>query len=332
VHRNLGALVLGLSLETRDDGLRADVATAWAEDDPAADDHADPHAAAGDAHGEEPNGDAAHGDAAHGDDHGDHGTPHLPSILDVVIGAIPGGADSATGKTLKRFSPSIFGVIAALLIAALAQAASRNLTLVPGRLQNVGEIIIGGLSDFIVGTTGPEGKRFVPFLGTLFIYIWIMNMLGLVPLGFAATSNINMTAALALTVFGYVMWTNLRMNGLGGFLFHMAGEPRDAIGWAMAPLMFPLHIIGELAKPFSLAVRLFGNIFGEETLIAVFVSLGVLSLAFLDPLPIGIPFHIPFVFLSILLGTIQALVFMLLSTIYFVLAMPHGHSDGDGDH
>jgi F-type H+-transporting ATPase subunit a len=100
----------------------------------------------------------------------------------------------------------------------------------------------------------------------------------------------------------------------------MAGSPRDVISWCMVPLLFPLHIIGELAKPFSLALRLFGNITGEDTLVAVFVGLGIAILAFS---PVGVPLQLPFYFLGLLLSTIQALVFTLLSTIYILLMLPH---------
>jgi F-type H+-transporting ATPase subunit a len=133
-----------------------------------------------------------------------------------------------------------------------------------------------------------------------------------------------------------VQWTGIRRNGILGYFHHMAGEPRDALGWGLSPLMFPLHLIGELSRPLSLSLRLFGNIFGEETLIAVFVGLGVTALAFTH-LPVGLPLHVPFIFLALLTSTIQALVFTLLSTIYFGLMLPHrehdeGHPAGKGSH
>ena len=86
--------------------------------------------------------------------------------------------------------------------------------------------------------------------------------------------------------------------------------------------MLPLHIIGELAKPLSLSLRLFGNVTGEDVLIVIFVTLGIGMLAFMN-LPIGVPLQVPFYFLAILTSTIQALVFMLLSTVYFLMMMPH---------
>jgi len=271
-----------------------------------------------------------HGEAEHAADahaEGDHGGvhTHLPSFLDLIIGAIPGGEESTAGHYLKLFSPAIFGILIAIILAIVTHAATRSMTLVPGRLQNVAEVLFGGVSDFISELIGEKGRQFVPFLGTLFIYIWVMNLSGLVPLMMAPTSRVEMTAALALLVFLYVQYTNLRMNGVRGALYHLAGEPKDAVGWAMVPLMLPLHVIGELAKPFSLAVRLFGNIVGEDTLVAVFVGLGVtvLYLIPMPQLPLGLPIQIPFVFLGLLLSTIQALVFMLLATIYFSLVIPH---------
>jgi F-type H+-transporting ATPase subunit a len=86
--------------------------------------------------------------------------------------------------------------------------------------------------------------------------------------------------------------------------------------------MLPMHIIGEIAKPFSLALRLFGNITGEDILVAAFVGLGISALAFVGS-PVGLPFNVPFILLGILLSTIQALVFTLLSTIYILMMLPH---------
>ncbi|KPL03766.1 MAG: ATP synthase subunit A, partial [candidate division Zixibacteria bacterium SM23_73_2] len=110
--------------------------------------------------------------------------------------------------------------------------------------------------------------------------------------------------------------------GFLGYLSHLAGEPRDFVGWVLIPLNLPIHILEEFIKPLSLAMRLFGNIMGEDILVAVFVILGVASLSFLKA-PVGLPLQVPFILLDILFATIQALVFTLLSTIYFSLMMPH---------
>jgi F-type H+-transporting ATPase subunit a len=128
--------------------------------------------------------------------------------------------------------------------------------------------------------------------------------------------------ALAICVFCYVQYTGIRRLGIVGYLDHLAGQPRDVVSIVMVPLMVPLHIMEELAKPLSLSLRLFGNVTGEDVLIAIFVGLGVASLGFLH-LPIGLPLQVPFIFLAILTSTIQALVFTLLSTVYFSMMLPH---------
>ncbi|MCD6385166.1 F0F1 ATP synthase subunit A, partial [Candidatus Sumerlaeota bacterium] len=103
-----------------------------------------------------------------------------------------------------------------------------------------------------------------------------------------------------------------------------SGEPRNLIMWLIAPLMLPMHIIGEFAKVVSLALRLFGNVFGEDTLIGVFALIGILLLSIIGvhtPM-VGFPLQLPFMFLAMLTGFVQALVFALLSMIYFILVLP----------
>jgi len=179
--------------------------------------------------------------------------------------------------------------------------------------------------NFIYTILGEHTKKYIAFLGSLFFYILAMNWIGMFPLGHSPSTSLTITGSLALLVFLYAQWVGIRGLGIMGYLHHMAGSPQDVVSWCMVPLLFPLHVIGELAKPFSLALRLFGNITGEDTLIAVFVALGISIMAvFGAPNSwVGIPFQIPFYFLGLLLSTIQALVFTLLSTIYILLMLPH---------
>jgi F-type H+-transporting ATPase subunit a len=169
----------------------------------------------------------------------------------------------------------------------------------------------------------------VPYLGTLFLYILAMNLFGLIPFMDSPTSSLNVTVGLALCTFLYVQVTGIRELGALGYLDHMAGSPRSAISWFMVPIMLPVHLIGELAKPVSLSCRLFGNVFGEDMLLVAFTSLGVATLAFVHS-PVGIPWQFPFLVLALLTSTIQALVFTVLSTIYLLLMLPHeehGHGE-----
>jgi F-type H+-transporting ATPase subunit a len=98
------------------------------------------------------------------------------------------------------------------------------------------------------------------------------------------------------------------------------------VGWLVAPLMFPIELMGEFIKPLSLAARLFGNVFGEDLLIAVFVGIGVAILGW-QPVPVGFPIHVLFMFLGLIMSAVQALVFALLSTVYLFMALPHGHEE-----
>lgn len=288
----------------------------------------------GDAHGAAPS--EAHGTApgeAHGDGHDSH-PPELPNLIHLLYVAMGGEEGHAPGwlQLLFRFQDVFFAVLVAGLLILIVRLGTRRMELRPHGAQNLIEMFVDGFRRFILGILGPQGEPYVPFLGTLFLYIWLMNLIGLVPLMKSPTSALSTTAALAVCVFLYVQWIGVRRLGLGGYLRHLAGDPRDVLGWCMVPLMLPLHVIGELAKPVSLSLRLFGNILGEDVLIAVFAGLGVALLAFAQ-LPIGVPLQLPFVLLALLMSTVQALVFTLLSSIYIMQVLPHeedhGHARGD---
>jgi F-type H+-transporting ATPase subunit a len=191
---------------------------------------------------------------------------------------------------------------------------------------------------------GPEGRRFTPFIGTLFLYIISMNLIGLVPLmksptggvgmdahGGALLKALNMTLALSLTVFAYVQVMAFRNLGVGGYLYHLAGEPQGVIGWALVPLMFPIHLMGELARPLTLALRLFGNITSEDKLLAIFVWMGIALLAVVHS-PIGLPLQAIMYPLLLIFSFVQALVFSLLTTVYFALTFPHHEHEPEHAH
>jgi F-type H+-transporting ATPase subunit a len=315
----LGALVLGVALIFGPPLLAQN-------DDPS---HEDPAAAS---HGSEeavPAGDHGEGEHAEEGGHGEEGVVHPPNLVTIIAVAIEGhavhgpeDAKNPVARFLFNFMAPIYSLIVIVVLATLFIAGTRSLTLIPGRFQNFLEWAIEGLAGFLGSILGPEGKKYVPFLGTLFLYIYLQNIFGLIPLGFTPTSMLESTASMAILVFLTVQFTAIRSFGLLGYLKHLAGDPEDLMGWLMSPLLFFIHVVGELAKPISLSMRLFGNMLGEETLLAVFMGIGVSMLAFTQ-LPIGFPLHIPFIFLALLTTFIQALVFTVLSTIYFAMALPH---------
>ncbi len=223
---------------------------------------------------------------------------------------------------LHQFKPVIFAFSLSIFFSFIAIKVYRNRKMIPGPLQNLLEMLIEGMYDFIKTILGKDTRQFIPFLGTLFFYILGMNLWGIIPGGFSPSTSLSITASLAILVFLYSQFVGVSRLGIGGYFDHLMGSPRDVIGWCLVPLMLPMHIIGEFAKPFSLALRLFGNITGEDILVAAFVGLGVTALAFVGS-PVGLPLNIPFILLGLLLSTIQALVFTLLSTIYILMMLPH---------
>ena len=248
------------------------------------------------------------------------GPEKFPNVVTVLHRAFP---HAGWAEFLHRNEVVVFALLVAFLLGLVARLATRNAQLVPRGLQNLVEALVEALNDFITGILGERhAPHYVPFLGTLFIYIWAMNLFGLIPFMDSPTSNLNITVALALTVFVYAQWIGLRGLGLIGYVDHLMGSPRNVIGWLLVPLMLPIHVLGELAKPISLSCRLFGNIFGEDMLLVAFVSLGITTLAW-SHLPFGLPLQLPFLLLALLTSTLQALVFTVLSTIYFLLMLPH---------
>ena len=273
---------------------------------------------------------AAHeGTAAHGGaDEEEAGPQKFANVITVLHRAFP---QAGWARFLHHYEVIIFSLLVALILVVVAMIATRNPQMIPGPLQNGVETVVEVLYDFIVDILGPKyGPRYVPFLGTLFIYILAMNLFGLIPFMDSPTSSLNVTVALALVVFIYSQYIGFRELGPLGWIDHMAGNPRSMIGWLLVPLMLPIHLMGELAKPISLACRLFGNIFGEDMLLVAFASLGITVLSFTH-LPLGLPLQAPFLFLALLTSGLQALVFTVLSTIYFLLMLPHDDHEHEGE-
>ena len=216
----------------------------------------------------------------------------------------------------------VFSLTAAGFLILVGFLATRKKSLIPSGVQNAVEFAVESLDNLVVGIIGPKGRQHTPFVGTLFFFILLQNYMGIVPTMKSPTSNVNTTIALAACVFFYVQAVSMKENGLIGYFDHLMGNPRDLIGWFMVPLLLPIHIMGELIRPVSLALRLFGNILGEDALIGTMVVLGLLVLSFVKS-PVGLPLQFPFMLLSLLFGAIQALVFTVLSAIYISLVLPH---------
>jgi F-type H+-transporting ATPase subunit a len=253
--------------------------------------------------------------------------PGFPTVVTLLEAALP---HAGWLPFVVHYEALLFSLLIAGLLCLLAFLASRDAKMIPGTLQNAVEALVEMLHDFVVGILGPKhGRRYLPFLGTLFIYILAMNLFGLIPFMHSPTASLNVTVALALTVFVYVQYTGISELGIVGYLDHLIGNPRDVISWILVPLMLPIHVLGELAKPISLSCRLFGNVFGEDMLLVAFATLGVITLPF-KHVPFGLPLHLLFIPLALLSSVLQALVFTVLSTVYFLLMLPHDDHAHEG--
>jgi F-type H+-transporting ATPase subunit a len=238
--------------------------------------------------------------------------PELQNFVGLLAGKLEG---TPFAHFLLLWENVIFSLIIVIIISLLAYFASRKSSMVPGRLQLFMEIVVGGLDDFVCGILGPAGKKFTPFIGTLFLYILFMNLSGLIPFFKSATSNLSTTVALAICVFLYVQYTAIKENGVLGYMDHLMGNPRGIIAFTVIipVLLFFIHTISELVKPLSLSLRLRSNIWAEDMLLAVSAHFGIG----------GVPLLLFNMLLVILSGIMQAVVFSLLSTVYFALVLPH---------
>ena len=177
----------------------------------------------------------------------------------------------------------------------LAWLATRRLQMKPSRIQTLIEAMVSVIEESIRGIAPQHAQRIMPFIGTLWVFIVIANLIGLIPGMHSPTRDLSATAALAFLVFLSVHWFGIRIEGLKNYLRHYV-QP--------SPIMLPFHLIGEMTRTVALAVRLFGNMMSLEM-----VALLILMVAgFLVPVPI--------LMLHIVEALVQAYIFGMLALIY----------------
>ncbi len=199
---------------------------------------------------------------------------------------------------ITRSVVTTWAIMAALAI--LCPVLTRRLAILPGSRQAVLEGIVGGIMDQIEDVTRRDPRPFLPLLGTLFIFLVVANLAGVLPGVEAPTGRIETPAALSLIVFFSVHYFGIRSRGLRGYLASFV-EP--------SPIMLPLNILAEITRTFSLTVRLFGNMMSGEFVIGL-----VLALA-------GLFVPIPLMALEILVGVVQAYIFTVLATAFIATAV-----------
>jgi F-type H+-transporting ATPase subunit a len=195
----------------------------------------------------------------------------------------------------------VLGALLVLLISSVVfPLITRNLSRDdPGPGQQVLEMVVDGLRALLHDVIGHGAERFLYIIGGFATFIFLCNIFGLFFFLQPPTSNINTTFALSLTAFLYYNWQGIRAHGLLHYIKHFAGPV-----WWLAPLMFPIELIGNLARILSLGMRLFGNIFGEHTATGIFMGL----------VPLIVPW--PMMGLGIFGALLQTFVFIMLTMVY----------------
>ena len=202
----------------------------------------------------------------------------------------------------------IYSWFVILLLIVFAVLATRKIEMIPTKGQNFFEIVISGMEEFMVDITGEEGRWFFPIIATIFIYIVVCNLLGLVPGFYPPTASLNTTVSCAIPVFVFTHFIGVKYHGIK-YIKQFIGPV-----WWLIPIFLPIEVIGHLARVLSLSFRLFGNMTGHELVLAI---LFMLAGAFFAPLPIMV--------MGIFVAFVQAFVFFLLSIMYFTGAMEEAH-------
>ena len=222
----------------------------------------------------------------------------------------------ALGASVNFTQSNLMMLISAGLILGLLFFGMRPKAIVPGRLQALSEMAYEGIHNMCVDQIGEEGKRFFPFVFTLFMFILLGNLLGLLPFSFTYTSHIAVTAALAVTVIVLVTVVALAIHGLHFFAyFFPPGAPK-----LLAPIIIPVEIISYLSRPVSLSIRLFANMVAGHVMFEVFASFILMMAAaggvgYLGAVgPLGL--NVILVGFELLVALLQAYVFSILTCIY----------------
>lgn len=212
------------------------------------------------------------------------------------------------GHFANAYPHVIYSWFVMIILIILGAVAAKGISMIPTKAQNVFEILISGIEEFMVDLTGEEGRWLFPISATIFIYIVVCNLIGLVPGFLPPTASVNTTLSCAIPVVIFTHVIGVKYHGVK-YIKHFMGPV-----WWLAPLIFVIEIIGHVARILSLSIRLFGNMMGHELVLGILFFLAGL---FLAPLPI--------MALGIFVAVVQAFVFFLLSIMYFTGAMEHAH-------
>jgi len=196
-------------------------------------------------------------------------------------------------------------ILTAIIVLAIAKAATSSMQIVPRGVQNVAEVYLNGVVEMGKDVIGEEkARQYLPLVATIGLFVLVANVIGIIPGFESPTSNINITLALALIVFVYYNYEGIRKNGVVAYFAHFMGPEK-----LLAPLMFPIEIVSHLSRIISLSFRLFGNIKGDDLFLAVILMLA----------PVVAPLA-PYALLTFS-ALLQAFIFMILTYVYLAGAV-----------
>lgn len=216
----------------------------------------------------------------------------------------------------------VSGLLGAVMFGLMAKAAKRATSGVPGGWQNFVEMVVTLVDSQVRDTFHARSALVTPLAITIFVWVWVMNAMDLIPVDFlpqlthvagvdhfkfVPTTDPNLTFGMSISVFFLMLWYNLKFKGVGGFLHEVFTVP---FGPMLAPVNLLFRIIEDIAKPISLALRLFGNMYAGEMVFILIALLGVWQL----------PLALPWALFHILIITLQAFVFMMLTVVYMSMA------------
>lgn len=210
---------------------------------------------------------------------------------------------------LSFTNSSTFMVLTVIAISAFLVLGMRRNALIPGRWQSMVELLYIFIANLLKDTVGNEGRPYFPFIFTVFMFILVGNLFGMLPYSFTFTSHIIVTFAMAMFVFSGVTIIAIVKHRLRFFTFFMP----PGVPMAMAPLLVPIEIISYLSRPISLSVRLFANMLAGHTLLKVFAGF-VISLGMFGVFPLA--FIVALTGLEIVIAILQAYVFTILTCLY----------------
>ncbi|ODT83382.1 MAG: F0F1 ATP synthase subunit A [Pelagibacterium sp. SCN 64-44] len=252
---------------------------------------------------------------------------HQFVIYDIAkLFTIGGDGTEGSGTTFAFTNSALFMVLTVVVITAFLLWASAGKRLVPNRLQLTAELLYEFVAGMVRSSAGKEGMKFFPLVFSLFTFIFVANMFGMVPYFFTVTSHIIVTFALSMMVFITVILYGFIKNGPKFLkLFVPAGVP----GYIL-PIVTPIEVISFLSRPISLSVRLFGNILAGHITLKVFTGFAVMMIAGLGALGwfgaiLPVIMAVALTGLELLVGSVQAYVFAVLTCMYLNDAIHPSH-------